>query len=100
MKKETEYIIQLIVKRLQGGLSPEEETFFAAWKSRSKANEELYERLENEYKEHTEYPLYVVAVCHERHSEETFHSTLVSWCCCDCHRVIECIFLSDVFDGR
>lgn len=49
MKKETEYIIQLIVKRLQGGLSPEEETFFAAWKSRSKANEELYERLENEY---------------------------------------------------
>ena len=58
MKKETEYIIQLIVKRLQGGLSPEEETFFAAWKSRSKANEELYERLENEYKEHTEYPLY------------------------------------------
>ena len=47
MKKETEYIIQLIVKRLQGGLSPEEETFFAAWKSRSKANEELYERLEN-----------------------------------------------------
>ena len=58
MKKETEYIIQLIVKRLQGGLSPEEETFFAAWKSRSKANEELYERLENEYEEHTEYPLY------------------------------------------
>ena len=58
MKKETEYIIQLIVKRLQGGLSLEEETFFAAWKSRSKANEELYERLENEYKEHTEYPLY------------------------------------------
>lgn len=55
MKKETEYIIQLIVKRLQGGLSLEEETFFAAWKSRSKANEELYERLENEYKEHTEY---------------------------------------------
>ena len=47
MKKETEYIIQLIVKRLQGGLSLEEETFFAAWKSRSKANEELYERLEN-----------------------------------------------------
>ena len=47
MKKETEYIIQLIVKRLQGGLSPEEETFFTAWKSRSKANEELYERLEN-----------------------------------------------------
>ena len=46
MKKETEYIIQLIVKRLQGGLSPEEETFFTAWKSRSKANEELYERLE------------------------------------------------------
>ena len=43
MKKETEYIIQLIVKRLQGGLSPEEETFFAAWKSRSKANEELYD---------------------------------------------------------
>ena len=58
MKKETEYIIQLIVKRLQGGLSPEEETFFTAWKSRSKANEELYERLENEYEEHTEYPLY------------------------------------------
>ena len=46
------------MKRLQGGLSLEEETFFAAWKSRSKANEELYERLENEYKEHTEYPLY------------------------------------------
>ena len=37
----------------------------------------------------------VVAVCHERHSEETFHSTLVSWSCRGCHRVIECIFLSD-----
>lgn len=58
MKKETEYIIQLIVKRLRGELSPEEETFFMAWKARSKANEELYERLENEYVEHTEYPLY------------------------------------------
>ena len=58
MKKETEYTIQLIVKRLQGGLSLAEETFFTAWKSRSKANEELYERLENEYEEHTEYPLY------------------------------------------
>ena len=56
MKKETEYIIQLIVKRLQGGLSPEEK--LSAAKSRSKANEELYERLENEYEEHTEYPLY------------------------------------------
>lgn len=40
-----------------------------------------------------------MAVCHERHSEETFHSTLVSWSCRGCHRVIECIFLSDVFDG-
>ena len=58
MKKETEYIIQLIVKRLRGELSPEEETFFMTWKARSKANEELYERLENEYVEHTEYPLY------------------------------------------
>ena len=58
MKKETEYIIQLIVKRLQGELSPEEETFFIAWKVRSKANEELYERLESEYEKHTEYPLY------------------------------------------
>lgn len=29
-----------------------------AWKSHSKANEELYERLENEYEKHTEYLLY------------------------------------------
>ena len=58
MKKEIEYIIPLIVKRLRGELSPEEETFFMAWKSHSKANEELYERLENEYEKHTEYLLY------------------------------------------
>lgn len=58
MEKETDHIIQLIVRRLHGGLTPGEESLFSAWKSRSRANEEMYQRLEREYLEHTEYPLY------------------------------------------
>ena len=104
MKKETEYIIQLIVKRLQGGLSPEEETFFTAWKSRSKANEELYERLENEYEEHTEYPLYeqfnarrswpsVMKDIRKRHSIRRLYRGVAA-------AAIVLLSVSDVFDGR
>ena len=58
MEKETDHIIQLIVKSLRGELTPGEESLFSAWKSRSKANEEMYQRLEREYLEHSEYPLY------------------------------------------
>lgn len=58
MEKETDHIIQLIVKSLRGELTPGEESLFSAWKSRSKANEEMYQRLVREYLEHSEYPLY------------------------------------------
>ena len=58
MRKENDDIIRLIVKSLRGELTPEEEILFLSWKSRSKANEEMYECLEREYKEHTEYSLF------------------------------------------
>lgn len=58
MRKENDDIIRLIVKSLRGELTPGEETLFLSWKSRSKANEEMYGRLEREYKEHSEYPLF------------------------------------------
>lgn len=58
MRKENDDIIRLIVKSLRGELTPGEEVLFASWKSRSKENEEMYRRLELEYKEHAEYSLY------------------------------------------
>ena len=58
MRKENNDIIRLIVKSLRGELTPEEEALFLSWKSRSKANEEMYGRLEREYEEHTEYELF------------------------------------------
>lgn len=58
MRRENDDIIRLIVKSLRGELTPGEEVLFASWKSRSKENEEMYRRLELEYKEHAEYSLY------------------------------------------
>lgn len=58
MEKETDYIVQLIVKSLRKELTPREESLLSAWKSHSKANGEMYQRLVHEYLEHTGYPLY------------------------------------------
>ena len=58
MRKENDDIIRLIVRSLRGELTPDEEVLFISWKSCSKANEEMYRRLEREYKEHAEYALY------------------------------------------
>lgn len=58
MKQAQDDIIWLIVKSLRGKITPEEELFLSKWKFQSKANEQMYQRLEIESREHTEYPLF------------------------------------------